>query len=85
MKPEVKKWYDNLSEEQKSRLSIFSIYVASENRHKTQLQAIYDGEDVPDFIRRFIDDLNIPSVEETVREIENKYEYVKGEFVEKVQ
>lgn len=85
MKPEVKKWYDQLSEEQRSRLDIFSIYVASENRHKSQIQALYDGEDVPDFIRRFVDDPSIPSVDETVREIENKYEYVKGEFVEKVQ
>ncbi|WP_413538948.1 hypothetical protein [Enterococcus malodoratus] len=85
MKPEVREWYEQLSKEQRSRLDIFSIYVASENRHKSQLQALYDGEDVPDFIRRFIDDPNIPSVEETVKEIENKYEYVKGEFVEKIQ
>lgn len=85
MKPEVKKWYEQLSEEQRSRLDIFSIYVASENRYKSQLQALYDGEDIPEFVRRFVDDRNIPSVEETVREIENKYEYVKGEFVEKVQ
>ena len=85
MRPEIQEWYDQLSEEQKSRLDIFSIYVASENRHKSQLQALYDGEDIPTFIKRFVDDTNIPTVEETVREIENKYEYVKGEFVEKVQ
>lgn len=85
MKPEIEEWYNKLTEEQKSRLDIFVIFGGKDNRRITQRQALFEGEDIPQFIERFVDDPNVPSLEETVREIENKYEYVKGELIERVQ
>jgi hypothetical protein len=55
MKPEIEEWYNQLTEKQKSRLDIFVIFGGKDNRRITQREALFEGQDIPEFIKRFVD------------------------------